>query len=92
MVGEVMVAASPIRGAVCTVLWIYTLCIFGTIILSWFPLQPGGAGYSVWRGLRKVTDPVLLPLRRLIPPVGGVFDLSPIIVLILIRIIQSQVC
>lgn len=87
-----MGAASPIASAACTALWIYTLCIFGVIILSWFPLEPGGAGYSVWRLLRRATDPVLLPLRRVIPPVGGMLDLSPMIVLIVVQIIRSQIC
>lgn len=85
-------AANPFVGVVCVLLQLYTVCIFGVIILSWFPLAPGGAGYSVWRLLRQATDPVLLPLRRLIPPIGGVFDLSPIIVLVLLQIIHAQIC
>ncbi len=85
-------ATNPVATILCVVLQLYTLCIFGVIILSWFPLAPGGAGYTVWRALRQVTDPVLLPLRRLIPPVGGVFDLSPIIVLVGVQIVHGQIC
>ncbi len=85
-------ASNPVASIACLVLWIFTLCIFGVIILSWFPLAPGGPAYSVWQLLRRVTDPVLLPLRRLIPPIGGVFDLSPIIVLVLVQIIRGQIC
>lgn len=85
-------AAGLIASVVCDVLLVYMLCIFGVIIFSWFPLAPGGPGYAVWRILRQVTDPVLLPLRRLIPPIGGVFDLSPIIVIILVQVIRGQLC
>ncbi|MBD0370248.1 MAG: YggT family protein, partial [Pyrinomonadaceae bacterium] len=40
--------------------------------------------------LVRVTEPVLAPFRRLIPPVG-MFDISPIIVLILLRLLQEFV-
>jgi YggT family protein len=59
----------------------YILCIFGVIILSWFPQEPGGVGNRIFVALRRVTDPVLAPLRRVIPPIGGMIDLSPMIVL-----------
>lgn len=88
----VIAATSPITTLFCGLLQIYTLCIFGVIILSWFPLAPGGVGYTIWRVLRQITDPLLLPLRRLIPPVGGVFDLSPIIVLVVVQVIHGQIC
>ena len=85
-------AANPVSTVVCYVLWGYTACIIGVIIMSWFPLEPGGAAYSVWQLLRRVTDPVLLPLRRLIPPVGGVLDLSPLIVIVVVQLISGQIC
>jgi YggT family protein len=47
------------------------------------------------RVLRAVTDPILAPFRRLIPPInaGGVgIDLSPIVVLVALGIIGSVIC
>ena len=85
-------AANPVATVVCYALYAYMACIIGVIIMSWFPLDPGGAAYSAWRLLRRVTDPVLLPLRRLIPPVGGVLDLSPLIVIVVVQLISSQIC
>jgi YggT family protein len=41
--------------------------------------------------LRVVTDPVLDPVRRLLPRVG-MLDLSPLVVLIVIQVIQAIVC
>lgn len=59
----------------------YILAILGVVIFSWFPVEPGSGADRVFQFLRRITDPVLEPLRRLIPPVGGVVDLSPMIVL-----------
>lgn len=65
---------------------IYSLLIFMFIVLSWGMSQVN----PLMRFLRRVTDPVLLPFRRLIPPVG-MFDISPIVVLLLLRLFQTAV-
>ena len=76
----------------CYAINIFTFAVLGVIVLSWFPLQPGGAMASIWNVLRRITDPVLLPLRRMIPPIGGVFDVSPVIVLILAQVLRGAIC
>jgi YggT family protein len=68
------------------VLAIYTLLIFMRIILSWGMSQVN----PLMRFLLRATDPVLVPFRRLIPPVG-MFDISPIIVLFLLQLFQRAV-
>ncbi len=78
----------------CLLLNLYLIALFGRIILSWFPLEPGTPMASVFEFLFTITEPVLGPLRRMIPAIGGDtfrIDLSPIIVLFGIRIIQSAV-
>ncbi|GAM97085.1 integral membrane protein YggT [alpha proteobacterium U9-1i] len=45
---------------------------------------------SIWRFTSAVTDPLVRPLRRLIPPVGGV-DLSILVLLLVIYLIQYEV-
>lgn len=72
-------------------LQLYSICLFGRIILSWFPLAPGGAMASVFGVLYNLTEPVLGPVRRLLPSVGMI-DLSPIVVFILINIISGSIC
>lgn len=59
---------------------IYIVVIIGRIILSWFPISRGGLMESVYSALYTVTEPVLGPVRRALPPLGG-FDLSPIVVI-----------
>ena len=43
---------------------------------------------GLWRVLNQLTEPILKPIRRLIPPVGGL-DLSPLIVFVVIFFLQS---
>jgi YggT family protein len=57
---------------------IYVYAIFGRIILSYFPLAPGGAMAGIFSFLYTITEPVLGPLRRVIPPIGPL-DVSPMV-------------
>ena len=78
----------------CAFLTVYVVVLFGRIIMSWFPIEPGSGLASVYRILYDLTEPVMAPLRALIPPIGGAgmaFDLSPIILFVGIRIVQSAV-
>lgn len=80
---------------VCPLLSVYVLVVFARILLSWFPLQPGGLVAGVHTLAYALTEPVLGPLRRAIPAVGfgGMgFDLSPIIVIVGLRILQGAIC
>lgn len=79
----------------CAFLLVYFFVLFARIILSWFPMEPGSGLASVHRVLYDLTEPVLAPVRGLIPPLGGsgmAFDLSPIIVFVALTIIQSAIC
>ena len=62
------------QDVVCALLISYILIIFGRMIFSWLPPSSGGTA-TVARLLYDLTEPVLAPLRRVIPPVG-MFDLS----------------
>ena len=68
---------------------LYTLLIFVRIILSWFPMSPGGALANVTNVLFRLTEPVLGPVRRVIPSLGP-FDVSPIVVVFLLGIVQRM--
>jgi YggT family protein len=72
---------------------VYVICIFGRIILSWFPVTPGGPVAQISSFLYSITEPVLGPIRNVLPSIG-MFDLSPMVVifavnLVLIPIIRS---
>ncbi len=63
---------------------IYFFALLGMIILSW--IAPGSSHPAVYL-LHQITEPVMAPVRKLLPSMGGL-DLSPILVFILINIIQ----
>ena len=64
---------------------LYTVVVFIAVITSWFQLPPDN---PVARVTRALTEPVLAPIRALIPPAGGL-DFSPMILLILLRIVRG---
>jgi len=71
-------------------LQIYVYVLFGRVILSWFPISPDSPFAAVYRFLYAITEPVLGPIRRVMPGigVGGMgLDLSPIIVFFLIQLV-----
>ena len=76
---------------ICQLLGIYLLVLVARAILSWFPLSPGSALAPVSGFLFTITEPVLAPMRRIIPPMGG-FDLSFIILFFIIQIVRSGLC
>ena len=71
-------------------LQLYIIIIFVRVILSWFPISPDSPIASIYRFVYAVTEPVLGPIRRVMPGIGfgGMgLDLSPIIVLLLLQLI-----
>jgi YggT family protein len=75
---------------VCNVLSLYSLIILARVIFSWVRVRPGTGLASVYSVIYSLTEPVLGPLRRAIPPMrmgAGAIDLSPIIVFVVIAII-----
>lgn len=67
-------------------LQLYELILFVRIIISWVQPDPYN---PIIRFLHALTDPVLMPLRRIIPPLGGMLDLSPLIVFIIIELLKQ---
>lgn len=64
----------------------YTMCIFVRIVISWFP------HWQHWHFFRFIafcTDPFLNFFRRILPPFGGVLDLSPILAFFVLRILEA---
>lgn len=68
---------------VCLAIQLYLVAIFARIVLSFFPLAPGTVMSSIFSALYTATEPVLGPVRRILPPIGAGgmgIDLSPMIV------------
>jgi YggT family protein len=65
---------------------VLALLIIVRALLTWIPSVD--FGHPVIRAIVRVTDPVLLPIRRVVPPLGGI-DVTPIAALLLIQLARS---
>ena len=55
-------------------------------LLSWVSIDPYNPLVQI---LYQITEPILAPLRRIIPPIGGMMDITPIVALILLQVLQA---
>ena len=80
---------------VCALLQLYMLVLLVRVVMSWFPISPQGAGATFAGFLYLVTDPVLVPLRRVLPPIrfgAMAVDLSPIVAFFGISLLMGLLC
>jgi YggT family protein len=77
-------------GVPCAAITIYIVVLLLRAVFSWFP-PPNGGMATVYRILMDLTEPVLAPLRRVIPPIG-MFDLSFTVLFVFLFILRSVVC
>ena len=76
-----------------TLLHLYVIIIVVRILFTWIPVNPWSNFAKVVRVLSRITDPVLNPLRRVIPPLrfGGMgIDLSPMILVLVLSLIANR--
>ena len=65
---------------------ILIFAIFARSIISWFPIDPRN---PLVRILNEITEPILAPLRRVIPRIG-LIDITPMVAIIVLLVIQRQ--
>jgi YggT family protein len=80
---------------VTVLLRLFSVVLIVYVVISWlYAFQIIGRRNAfvsaVWEFCRRVTDPVLAPFRRLIPPIAGV-DLSVLVLLLLIWLLETNV-
>jgi len=76
------------------VLTLYLIVVIVRIVLSWIPISYGSPLEGFAALIHALTEPVLGPVRRLLPPVrlgGMALDLSPIVVIVGIQILIAVV-
>ena len=79
-----------VKTLLCDLIQIYIIVLFVRAIFSWFPPPSGGLA-TFYRILLDLTEPVLAPLRRVIPPAGA-FDLSFLVLIVFLVILRRAVC
>jgi YggT family protein len=68
-----------------TLIDLYSVVVVGAVILSWIRLDPRHPLASI---VHTLTEPVLEPIRNLLPAIGGL-DLSPLVLLIGLQILKG---
>ena len=77
---------------ICFILNLFWLVVLARMLMSWVRITPGTPVASIYSVIFSITEPVLGPLRRMIPPVRmgmAAIDVSPIIVIVVIILICS---
>ncbi len=59
--------------------------LLARVILSWIPHDPFHPAVTV---INQLSDPILRPLQRLLPPLAG-FDLSPMVAFLVMEVLRS---
>ncbi|WDR04412.1 YggT family protein [Devosia rhodophyticola] len=69
--------------------WVFLIMIILSWLISFNVINTRNRFVaSLWQIVNAITDPILAPIRRIIPPMGGL-DLSPLIVFVAIFFLQS---
>ena len=69
--------------------WVFLIMIIMSWLISFNVINTRNEFVAcVWRVVNAITEPILRPIRRIVPPMGGL-DLSPIIVFVIIYFLQS---
>ena len=83
------------RRVICDLLLVYLIIMFVRVLSSWFPMHMGGPLRTAMGWIYDVTEPVMGPVRRLLPPVrmgAMAMDFSPILIFIVIGILRQAIC
>ena len=71
--------------------WVFLVMIIMSWLISFNVINTRNQFVAgLWRAINQVTEPIIRPIRRVIPPMGGL-DLSPIIVFIIIFFLQQLI-
>lgn len=81
---------SAIATLISVLFQLYEFLLLIRVLLSWINVDPYRPviDHPAIRLLERITEPVLAPLRRLIPPIGGTIDISPVVALLLLEIVR----
>ncbi len=83
-------------GILCNLVVAYILVIFARIVLSWLPIAPDSPVATVSSFIYRITEPLMGPLRRALPPLrmgNMMMDLSPIILVFVLQfVVLGIVC
>ena len=79
---------SDISGIVNLLFTVLSIAVIARALLSWFDPT---MRFPISQLLVDLTEPIIAPIRRIIPPLGGMIDLSPLVALVLLQVIERVI-
>jgi YggT family protein len=80
-----------VKTILCPLLTLYLIVLIVRAVFSWIPVS-GGSGWNAVRSfVYSVTEPVLAPVRQVMPRTGFI-DISFLVVFILLEIVHGAIC
>jgi YggT family protein len=91
-----MIAMALVVTIFCYALWVFQLILLARVVVSWllaFGMRPPvtGPARTAYDLLFDVTEPVLRPIRRIVPPAGPV-DVTVLVAFVIILVLHLVVC
>jgi YggT family protein len=89
-------SSNPFLSLICIALTVFWILLFARVILSWVVAMGGrppvtGPFRTIVELLHDVTEPVIAPLRKIVPP-AGMFDISVMIAFVIILVLRTAIC
>ena len=70
---------------VATLIDLYSIVVLAAVVMSWVQAD---RRHPLVQWVYSMTEPVLAPIRRVLPPLGGL-DLSPMVLLVVLRVVRD---
>ncbi len=78
-------------GLLSIIFQIFYIILFTRIILSWvIQATRNSAVWTIYQITHQLTEPLLAPIRNILPPMGG-FDFSPLLLLFILSALQRAI-
>ncbi len=78
-----------------TIIDLYWWVLLISVVMSWLVAfdvlnMRSNAAYQIWKGVNALTEPLLAPIRNIMPSFGAV-DISPLILLLLLQFLRDLI-
>ncbi|HMO17525.1 MAG TPA: YggT family protein [Oligoflexia bacterium] len=84
LLGNLLIGVAQILGSL---IWLMNIVIIAAVVMSWVSADPRN---QIVQFIRNITEPLFSSVRQYVKPIGMI-DLSPIVVLLALSLVQSVI-